>query len=120
MKQRICREILEENGKISVLIDESTNFSKKSTLIVYLKCQSVRFNEPHFIFLDLIELQKETALAITEALLSCLSQCGFNNVYLKQDLISFTSDGAGVMLGKKSGVAKRFMENIRILLYGIA
>ena len=110
MKQKICTEIPEGNGKISVLIDESTTLSKKSTLIVYLKCQSVRFNEPHFIFLDLIELQKGTASAITEALFSCLSQYVFNDVYLKQNLISFTSDGASVMLGKTSGFAKRLME----------
>ena len=109
MKQRICTEILEGNGKISVLIDESTTLSKKSTLIVYLKCQSVKFEEPHFIFLDLIELQMGTAAAITEALLSCLSKYGFNDVYLKQNLISFTSDGASVMLGKKSGVAQRLI-----------
>ena len=92
------------------MIDESTTLSKKSILIVYLKCQSVRFNKPHFIFLNLIELQKGTASAITEALPSCLSQYGFYDAYLKQNLISFTSNGASVMLGKNSGVAKRLME----------
>ena len=110
MKQRICTEILEGNRKISVLFDESTILSKKSILVVYLKYQSVRFNEPRFIFLDLVKLQKGTASAITEALLSCFSQYGFNNVYLKQNLIFFTSDRASVMLRKKSGVAKRLME----------
>lgn len=109
MKQRICTEILKVNGKISVLIDESTTLSKKSTLIVYLKCQSIRFEEPHFIFLDLVELRMGTAEAITEVLLSCLLKYGFDDAYLKQNLISFTSDGASVMLGKKSGVAQRLM-----------
>ena len=60
--------------------------------------------------MDLIELQKGTASAITEALLSCLFQYGFNDVYLKQNFISFTSDGISVKMGKKSGVAKKLME----------
>ena len=60
--------------------------------------------------MDLIELQMGAASAITEVLFSCLSAYGFNNVYLKLGLISFTSDGARVLLGKKSEVAKRLME----------
>ena len=36
MRARICK-IIESKSKISVLIDEATSISKKSTLIVYIK-----------------------------------------------------------------------------------
>lgn len=60
-----------------------------------------------FIFLDLIELKRQSAETITDTLLKCLKTVGFTEDYLKTNWASFVSDGASVMLGKKSGVATR-------------
>ena len=40
MCRKICNRILEVNGKISILVDESTTISNKTTLIVYIKCET--------------------------------------------------------------------------------
>lgn len=56
-------------------------------------------------FLDLVELDEQSAPVITNSLLKCLEFYGFNNYYLQKHLVAFASDGASVMLGKKSGVA---------------
>lgn len=110
MKRRIIAEIKNISGKISVIIDESTTLGSKSTLIVYLKCEFSKEQPPHFLFLDLIELNGQTSEIIVESLLDCLSKHGFDDNYLKENLISFASDGASTMLGKKSGVAERLLK----------
>ncbi|XP_076829399.1 E3 SUMO-protein ligase KIAA1586-like [Brachyhypopomus gauderio] len=78
--------------------------------IVYLKCQVLQNGEPHYMFLDLIELADQSAATIFESLLKCLAFYGFDSNYLKNNLIAFASDGASVMLGRNSGVAALLLE----------
>ena len=104
MRLKICSRILEIEGKIALIIDESTTISNISTLVVYLKCETSKLESPQFMFLDLIELAKQDASTILGTLLNCMESYGFNNHYLSQHLIGFASDGASVMLGRNSGV----------------
>ncbi|KAL1481340.1 hypothetical protein MTO96_034542 [Rhipicephalus appendiculatus] len=105
MRKKMCRAIIEGEGKFSVLIDESTTISKHSTLIVYLR-SNFKNAEPITVFLDLVEAVDATATGIKDALLTCLQSHGLTVDVLKDKLIAFASDGASVMLGKQSGVAK--------------
>ncbi|KAK9679705.1 hypothetical protein QE152_g39790 [Popillia japonica] len=98
------------SGKISILIDVSTTLSDKSTLIVYLKCETSKDLPPNVLFLDLIELPNQTADSIFEALLGCLKKYGFDREYLKENLVAFACDSASVMLGKKSGVVEKLLQ----------
>lgn len=116
MKKRVVKQILGVSGKISVLIDESTTLGSKSTLIVYLKCEVCKEDSPHFLFLDLLELSDQTSKTVAENLLDCLSKYGFEDNYLKENFVAFASDGASVMLGKKSGVAERLLEKYPSLI----
>ncbi|KAG7171321.1 General transcription factor IIH subunit 1-like [Homarus americanus] len=111
MKKKICRHIKQIIGKISVLIDDSTSLSIKTALIVYLKCESDKEGDPHFMFLDLIELPDQKAATIAKHLMNCLNNHGFDDSYLKQNLVAFASDGASIMLGVKSGVATILKEH---------
>jgi len=61
-------------------------------------------------FLDLIELEDQSAMTIFNSLVDCLAFYGFDDDYLKNHLIGFASDGASVMLGRKSAVAARIVE----------
>ena len=99
MRQKISQQIVKEDGKVSILIDESTTLSTRTTLIVHLNCQTKSSEEPHFLFLDLLELPSATAETITKNLLSCMSTYGFRDSYLQRNLVGFTSDDASVMLG---------------------
>ncbi|XP_050516420.1 E3 SUMO-protein ligase KIAA1586-like [Diabrotica virgifera virgifera] len=110
MKKRITQQVKSISGKISILIDESTSLSDKSTLIVYLKCETSKDLPPNVLFLDLIELPNQTADSIFEALLGCLKKYGFDFEYLKENLVAFACDGASVMLGKKSGVVEKLLQ----------
>ncbi|KAK9693494.1 protein of unknown function (DUF4371) [Popillia japonica] len=110
LKKRITHQIKSISGKISILIDESTSLSDKSTLIVYLKCETSKDLPPNVLFLDLIELPNQTADSIFEALLGCLKKYGFDREYLKENLVAFACDGASVMLGKKSGVVEKLLQ----------
>uniref|UniRef100_A0A3Q2XWZ4 DUF4371 domain-containing protein n=1 Tax=Hippocampus comes TaxID=109280 RepID=A0A3Q2XWZ4_HIPCM len=101
---------IEIEGNISVLIDETTSLGCKTALIVYLKCETDKTYDPHFMFLDLIELPNQTADTILQCLLKCLDAHGFDDTYLKKHLVAFASDGASIMLARKSGVAKRMTE----------
>jgi hypothetical protein len=105
MHSTICKTIKESKWKLSILIDESTTVSGISTLIVYLKAQLEMSGEPQFLFLHLVELTNgEGADNIHKALLACLKWHGFDVDYLQKQFIAFTSDGASVLTGKKSGV----------------
>ncbi|XP_040069819.1 E3 SUMO-protein ligase KIAA1586-like [Ixodes scapularis] len=109
MQKSMCRALIEDGAKFSVLIDESTTVSKHSTLIVYLRSDFGHL-QPITVFLDLVEVTDGTAAGIKEALLTCLSSHGLSMNVLKEKLVAFACDGASVMLGKHSGVAK-LLEN---------
>lgn len=102
MRKKLCTEIIKSEQKFALVIDESTTFSSKSVLILYLRafvCTKVTT-----FFLDLIELEKGDAATIVTAIKSCLLKHGFTHEHLQQHLIAVCSDGASVMIGVKSGV----------------
>ena len=88
-----------------VPVDKSITLSNLSTLIIYLKCETSKSEDPNFMFFDLVELSDQNASGITDSLLQCLNKFKFDDDYLKRNLVAFASDGASAMLGKKSGVA---------------
>ncbi|RXN14539.1 E3 SUMO-protein ligase KIAA1586-like [Labeo rohita] len=104
MKKKVVNDIVMNERKLCVLIDESTTISGKSVLVVCLR-SAISSENPDTIFFELIELQGTTAKDITEALLGCLHNNGFDPHYLQEHLLAFACDGASVMLGRKAGVA---------------
>lgn len=114
MKQKIVTNIVETEAKLSVLIDESTTISAVSSMVVYIKA-SISCEDPVFIFLDLVELISQTAENIVNQLIECLKKSGFNEHYLIHNWISFVSDGASVLLGKRNGVAKRLKDRYPLI-----
>ena len=83
-----------------------------STLIVYFKAQLEMSGEPQFLFLDLVELTNcESVDEIHKALATCLKRHGFDMDYLQAHFIAFTSDGASVFTGKKSGVMELLVKD---------
>lgn len=106
MHEKLCKEIIKEANKISVLLDESTTVSNKSCLVVYLRTSWLGDESGEcFAFpLGLLELGSLTANHITEKLLYLLAKSGFTEDYLNQHLIGACSDGASVMVGIKAGV----------------
>lgn len=105
MRKKALNHIVTEHQRFSVLIDESTTLSKKSALVVYLT--SIISGVPTVLFLDLVELESQSAESITESLLQCLQTWGMDEDFIKENFIAFASDGASAMLGRKSGVAAR-------------
>ncbi|XP_059795010.1 E3 SUMO-protein ligase KIAA1586 homolog [Balaenoptera ricei] len=111
MKMMLFKNIIEENAKIRIIIDEASTVSKKRTLVIYLQCTVQSTPAPIMLFVALKELASTTAECIFNTLLSTLNDCGFTNEYLKANLIAFCSDGANTVLGRKSGVATKLLEN---------
>jgi hypothetical protein len=93
MRKRMVKHITASNAKLAVLIDESTSATSKSVLTVHLKAD-VGNDHPIFMFLDLIELQSQTADVIARGLMDCLTSHGFTEEYLQQNWIAFACDGA--------------------------
>uniref|UniRef100_A0A8C9CMZ4 KIAA1586 n=1 Tax=Phocoena sinus TaxID=42100 RepID=A0A8C9CMZ4_PHOSS len=111
IKITIFKNIIEENAKVCIVIDESSTVSKKRTFVIYLQCTVQSVPAPVMLFVALKELVSTTAECIFNTLLSTLNDCGFTNEYLKANLIAFCSDGANTVLGRKSGVATKVLEN---------
>ena len=108
MRKNMVKEIVQSKSKISLMIDESTTLSQKSTLIVYVRCciEAMGMNSPINLFLDLVELENVTAKGVFDALLQCLHSYGMTEEYLTKYFVSLACDGAAVMMGCKSGVKK--------------
>uniref|UniRef100_A0A671K3M9 DUF4371 domain-containing protein n=1 Tax=Sinocyclocheilus anshuiensis TaxID=1608454 RepID=A0A671K3M9_9TELE len=115
MLRSIVNNIVSSSSKLAVLIDEASTLSRKTTMIVNIKA-SVLGEPPEFIFLDLVELQDQTSEGIIDALMSCLTKAGFTEEWLKQNWVSFVSDGASVMVGKHSGVSAKLKKRFPKLL----
>ena len=110
MHAKICKIIIESGSKSSILIDEATSISKKSTLIVYVKVCFSKSLELITFSLYLIELSKQNAECIYATLLQCLEVHRFSLDIISNRLIGFASDGASVMVGSHSGVAKKVQQ----------
>ena len=67
MREVIVKNIIDSGSKISILIDESTTVSSKSCMAVFIKA-SISYEDPIFIFLDLVELEKQTQTHPTHVL----------------------------------------------------
>ncbi|XP_031357901.1 E3 SUMO-protein ligase KIAA1586-like [Photinus pyralis] len=108
MRKRIVSQIIQNESKISVLIDETTSVSKNTVLVVCIKT-TLPHSEPVTFFLDLIDLETTTSSNIFNMLMLCLEKHGFTNDFLARNLVCFASDGASNMIGKKSGVATQLI-----------
>jgi len=115
MKRKIVDHIVPHYVKGFILIDESRTSSTKTGLAVHIKAD-VGNGEPVFMFLELIELISQTAERIISTLLKYLKGFRFTEEYLRQNWITFSSDGASVMLGKHSGVAARLCASYLYLI----
>lgn len=119
MRKTLVRQIVNSKAKMSLIIDESTTVSHKSTLIVYCRVFLPEWDSASFpvnIFLDLIELSDVTAKGIFSSLLSRLELLGISEDYLRGHLISVTCDGAAVMFGVRNGVKQLFKEMFQGLI----
>ncbi|XP_076039002.1 E3 SUMO-protein ligase KIAA1586-like [Oratosquilla oratoria] len=105
IKNEIFTKIIEQNLKICVIVDEASTISNKPVVIIFLKIEDSDLSPT--IFFDLVELEGQGAEQIYASLLKSLHDGGFDNEYLRNNLIAFCSDGASVMLGRNSGVGIR-------------
>lgn len=90
---------LEATSFYSLLIDESTDISTDQTLIVYI--QFVYNGEAQTRFLEITELSRGTADAITDTVLNLLEQ----KKLPIEKAYGMATDGASVMVGVRRGVA---------------
>jgi hypothetical protein len=106
------KKIVDSNSKISLIIDEYTVLSKRSTLIVFARVffQDSNLTEPINLFTDLIELDDVSDNGIFTALISHLEFVGVTEEFLTENLVSLTCDGAAVMFGSHGGVSKLFKD----------
>ncbi|XP_034298582.1 E3 SUMO-protein ligase KIAA1586-like [Pantherophis guttatus] len=105
IKTQMFTSTIEQNLKICLIINEASTVSCKPVLIVFVKVEDSE--DPPTIFVELVELKKQDAETICSAVFESLYKVGFTQDYLQKNLIAFCSDGASVMLGRKSGVSIR-------------
>jgi len=104
MRRKIAMDIVKNNRKICILVDESTTLSKKSMLVICLRCAVGELNEVYTFLFDIVEVSNTSAKTIKDSILQVLEKYGMDTHFLKKNLISFVSDGASNMLGRKAGV----------------
>ncbi|KAE9521889.1 hypothetical protein AGLY_017696 [Aphis glycines] len=111
MRRRLILSLIQSNSKFTIMVDESTTLSTKCTLVVYILAY-FDAEIPIVAFLDLIDLNGQDAESIEKAIWSSLKCNGISSSFALNNWISFASDGANVMTGKKGGVATKLCEKI--------
>jgi hypothetical protein len=109
MRNMWLKKIVDSKSKISLISDESTTLSKKSTLIMFARAFLQEFNltEPINLFTDLKELNDVTANGIFTDLFSHLESLGMIEEFLTENLVSLTCDG---------GVSKLFKDKFPCII----
>ena len=105
MADKLINEILGNQRRVSVIVDQATSMAKSCCLIVYLR--AVIKDSPENIFLDIIELSSQNADEIYNALLGVLNRNKITHHYFAMHFAGFTSDGASVIQGINRGVATK-------------
>ena len=105
MRSKLCKKLISINSLISIIIDESTTMSTKTTLMIYFKAEFQKDLDPAFFFMGLIELCDKSAESIVNDLLNYVQKHGFDDKYLKKYFVAFAAGGASAMFGCLSGVA---------------
>lgn len=103
MRKKMCNNIIENQRKICIIVDES-NYKSKNMLVICLRTVVGENNEVITLFFDIVELKNTSAETIKSAILQNLALNGMDDHFLKQNLIAFVSDGASEMLGRVAGV----------------
>ncbi|XP_036347165.1 uncharacterized protein LOC118756513, partial [Rhagoletis pomonella] len=100
-----CRQISEitKQQYYSVIIDESTDISMDKNLAVIIR---VFTNKCRDRFLDFVQVSDSSSAGIFNALLKVLND---HDIPLS-NLLGFTADNCGVMMGKRNGVQAKLKE----------
>jgi len=80
-------DILRNNIKFSLLLDESTSHSHTSILVLCMHAVVGDAVSPLTFFLDIVELQGTAAPNIYEAIVMCLKKHGFSDEFLRLNFI---------------------------------
>lgn len=110
MRKTICKDIIEFQRKICVIVDESTSLSKKTMLVICLRTAIGSNEEIITFFFDIVELTETSAKSIKSAIITNLCFYGMNDEFLKKNLVAFVSDGASTMLGRIAGVGTQLQQ----------
>mmetsp|Transcript_15960 Transcript_15960/g.31281 ORF Transcript_15960/g.31281 Transcript_15960/m.31281 type:complete len:821 (-) Transcript_15960:30-2492(-) len=102
--------LVSQSRYVGVLIDEGTDISVIKQLVVYYKI--IVGGKPQVVFAGVEKLKHGDGDAVTKALLHRMKK---DNVKVEQ-LVSFGSDGAPVMLGHVNGVAGQLLAMNPILI----
>jgi len=116
MRIKMCKDIIENNRKLCIIVDESTTLSKKTMLVICLRCAIGDAFEVSTFFFDIVELNCTTAESIKTAILDNLFKYNINLGFLKNNLVGFVSDGASTMLGRKAGVGALLLNHFPDLI----
>lgn len=102
MKKVICKDIIEHQSKITVMVDESTSVSVRTCMVIHIR--ALVNEKPTNVLLDIVEVPKTDAATILDSILATLDSHGFSEEYRQKHLTCFASDGASNMCGHTSGV----------------
>ncbi|KAL5243637.1 hypothetical protein ACI65C_011047 [Semiaphis heraclei] len=114
MRKKIALDIIENNRKITILVDESTTLSKKSMLVICLRCAVGEPDDIYTFLFDIVEIPNASAITIKEYILKSLVKFGqfftslANN--LKQRL--FTTQSTKVSSVESNDPSREIFNNL--------
>lgn len=109
VEKKRCQKEIENARFLCVLSDGSTDKSITEQEAVYVRFTGSN-GRPSTHFADLVAVTSADAAGVTAAIQKGLQTVNVDETVLKKKLACCNFDGASVMMGKKSGVAKRLQD----------
>ena len=110
-QKNILLEDIKQSSHIGILIDESTDVSHKSILLLYIRFYSNKKHQICEYFLKLFELEQANAQYIYNTVKDYLVKEG-----IFQKVKFLCTDGAPAMSSLKEGVAGKFKQDLPVLI----
>ena len=88
MKSDVCSQIVQNECKISLIVDKSTFVSKKLCLILYLRTIVDNAESLQNIFLQSVKLSDRVAEVICDTVLKILENNCIDNAFVQHNLVS--------------------------------
>ena len=108
----LVKAVVEGDCLISLMLDESTDVSNRSTVVVHLRSALHGEIDASNYFLKLFEVEKTDAETLCEQTVKVLVDLGLSEAFLKRNLISIASDSAAVMTGQNEGFGARLSRRL--------
>ena len=119
MRKRVCNDIRDNKTYITIMVDESTSFSNRSAIVVFVRGHfgNTTDDTAMNVLFDFVEQTGTTAAEIKNDIVRRFNSYGISKELLAEICIGFCSDNASFMMGRQTGLATLIQQEFPNLVF---